>query len=73
MAGRSTAPISIRSSDPGVGIRLTITWEINDGLSVEQAARLCELDAAKVLPVVRGKRPVLVTAEPCAIRPEVTR
>lgn len=73
MAGRSMAPIPIRSSDPGVGIRLTITWEINAGLSVEQAARLCEIDAAKVLPEVRGRRPVLVKAEPYRTWPEVRR
>ncbi|MGW6498510.1 hypothetical protein [Nonomuraea angiospora] len=72
MAGQSKAPFITRS-EPTAGIRLTITWDISAGLSVEQAARLCELDAAKALPTVRGRRPVQVTAEPSEVRPEVTR
>jgi hypothetical protein len=73
MAGQSKAPFVTRSIEPGASIRLTVTWEISAGLSVEQAARLCERDAAMVLPVVRGRRPVRVTAEPYEVRPEVRR
>lgn len=74
MANRSKAPIATPSSAPGVGIRLTITWEITySGTSVEQAALILQRDAAKALPQVRGRRPVQVTAEPYQTRPEVRR
>jgi hypothetical protein len=69
MAGQSKAPYGNRRTGP---IALTITWVI-DGMSVEEAARLCARDVAQFLPVVGGRRPVRVTAKPVDFRREVRR
>lgn len=56
MTAPSTSPLP-------VGTRITITWEVEAILSVEQAAMLCS-EASEQLAAVRGRVPVSIEAKP---------